>query len=68
MNNDIHISIPSNAFNFTIKNWGQTAGQLEGWYADIPGQFDTSGVENARFVDRQALITAVGRDDAALIF
>ena len=46
-------------------NWGQTAGQLEGWYADTPGQFDTSGAANARFADRQALITAAGRDEAA---
>ena len=46
-------------------NWGQTDGQLEGWYADTPGQFDTSGVENAGFVNRQALITAAGRDEAA---
>ena len=46
-------------------NWGQTAGQLEGWYADTPGQFDTSGAANAGFVDRQALITAAGRDETA---
>ena len=46
-------------------NWGQTAGQLEGWYSDTAGQFDTSGAANAGFVDRQALITAAGRDEAA---
>ena len=46
-------------------NRAQTAGQIEGWYADTPGQFDTSGANNLGFTARQALITATARADAS---
>ena len=46
-------------------NWSKTAGQIEGFYADTPGQFDTSGAANTGFTARQALITATARDQPA---
>ena len=48
------------------KNWASSgAGQLEGWYPDTAGQYETKGAANTGFVSRKALIMAGGADQAA---
>ena len=47
------------------KNWAESVGQIEGFYPDTAAQFDTSGVNNIGFINRQALITATGRDEVS---